>query len=200
MEGLAPVYYTDSRLSIPLRTLGKKYWSASDPSPGGVDNPYIDKKANGYRLPTSGEWQFAASCGGIYPYDNASGADAPFSATTPGKDIDSDGVVRYTDDVAVHSTESPSAIAKVGTKAQNRWGLYDMSGNAKEWVFDWYEYRPSDSTKTNYSGPTKAGDSRTVRGGGDSSYRGNDLRLGHTEAYISTLEDSLIGFRLCRTE
>ena len=200
MEGLEPVYCADSKFSVPLRTIDRKLWSSTDVSSGGIDNPYVNKKANGYRLPTSGEWQLAATCGGIYPFDHASGADAAYGENSGARDIDSDGFVRYTDDVAVHSTGSQSAIDRVGTKAPNRWGLYDMSGNAMEWVFDWYEYRPSDAAKTNYTGPTKAGDSRTVRGGGDSSYRGNDLRLGHTEAYVCTLEDSLIGFRVCRSE
>lgn len=200
MEGLEPVYCTDSKFSVPLRTLGRNLWSAIDASAGGIDNPYINKQANGYRLPTSGEWQLAATCGGIYPYDNASGADAKFGETSGGKDIDSDGLVRYTDDVAVHSTDPKSAITAVGTKAPNKWGIYDMSGNAKEWVFDWDEGIMPKSPKTDYAGVTAPGNSRTIRGGGDSSYRSNDLRLGYIEVYICTLEDSLIGFRVCRSE
>lgn len=200
MEGLEPVYCTDSKFRVPLRTLGRNLWSAIDASAGGIDNPYINKQANGYRLPTSGEWQLAATCGGIYPYDHASGADAPYHETSGGKDIDSDGVVRYTDDVAVHSTDPKSAITDVGTRAPNKWGIYDMSGNAKEWVFDWDEGIMLKSPKTDYAGVPTPGNSRTIRGGGDSSYRGNDLRLGYIEAYICTLEDSLIGFRVCRSE
>jgi formylglycine-generating enzyme required for sulfatase activity len=73
-----------------------------------------------YRLPTDAEWEFAAR-GGItgknnnYRYSGSNNADS----------------------VSWHSGNSGNRAHEVGTKAANELGIYDMSGNAWEWVYDW---------------------------------------------------------------
>lgn len=71
-----------------------------------------DKNANGWRLPTSEEWRRAAYDGHKY-----SGSD-------------------NINEVAWHYGNSDNWTHKVATKKPNAWGIYDMTGNLKEWCWD----------------------------------------------------------------
>jgi|GEM_PF-986904 formylglycine-generating enzyme required for sulfatase activity len=73
-----------------------------------------------FRLPTDAEWEFAARGGNTGKND-----DYRYSGSN------------NADDVAWHSGNSGNRSHEVGTKAPNQLGIYDMSGNAWEWVYDW---------------------------------------------------------------
>ena len=63
MKGLKPVYYTDPELENPIKnSTGPSSSKLKDYliTPGQVDNPYVDKNANGFRLPYVEEWEYAA--------------------------------------------------------------------------------------------------------------------------------------------
>ncbi len=106
MEGRTPVYYTDEGLTLVYKTANVLY-------------PYVNAAADGYRLPTDAEWEFAAR-GGMkslgYEYSG-------------GNDLNA---------VGWYWDNSSDGDKTVGTKASNELGLYDMSGNVWEWCFDWY--------------------------------------------------------------
>jgi formylglycine-generating enzyme required for sulfatase activity len=104
-----------------------------------------DWKANGYRLPTEAEWEYAAK-DGVQNF-----------LTTEYAGSNSVGAVAWYDDNSGGSTHP------VGTKAGNALGIYDMSGNVWEWCWDWYgDY--NGRAQTDPRGPA-SGSNRVARGG-----------------------------------
>ncbi|MBQ7905311.1 MAG: formylglycine-generating enzyme family protein [Spirochaetaceae bacterium] len=99
-----------------------------------------DFEADGYRLPTEAEWEWLARGGENYTY--------------AGSDTIND-VAWYT------SNTNDTGTREVKTKAPNGYGLYDMSGNAYEWCWDWYG-SISDSSAADGAA---SGISRVLRGG-----------------------------------
>jgi formylglycine-generating enzyme required for sulfatase activity len=198
MEGLVPVYYADAACKEPIRTtLGISYYQI-DEKRGKADNPYVKKGATGYRLPTSGEWQLAASCGGVYPANHASGSDAAWNQNDGAIDIDGNGIVYYSTDVAWFNGNSGQKSHPVGGKNPNKWGLYDMSGNVREWTFDLKGEAPV-FQPTDYAGPQGTGKYRLVRGGSADSGAA-DLTLGREDYNAGYQGLNYIGFRVARSE
>jgi formylglycine-generating enzyme required for sulfatase activity len=131
-------------------------------------------KANGYRLPTEAEWEYAARAGTETRYsfgDNSS------------------DVKNY----AWFKENSGGRPRPVGQKLSNPWGLYDMHGNVWEWCEDFYQvdyYQKS--PEKNPSGPSN-GKKKVVRGGGWSS-RADECRSAFRNNEASVYSDVCFGF------
>ena len=121
--------------------------------------------ADGYRLPTSAEWEWAAR-GGVkskgYKYSGSNNIDEVGWYKENSPDVDR----RYFDRGGVAPDINGNYWQK-NKKMPNELGIYDMSGNLWEWVWDWY-YPYSELPQKNpkgYSDSECGFNCKTVRGG-----------------------------------
>jgi formylglycine-generating enzyme required for sulfatase activity len=116
------------------------------------ENVTWNKNANGYRLPTEAEWEYACRAGTISPFNtgnNITTNQANYNGDKPYNN-NAKGIYR-------------EKTTEVGSFTPNAWGLYDMHGNVWEWCWDWYgEY--SKTAQTDPSGASP-GAYRVIRGG-----------------------------------
>lgn len=159
------------------------------------------KTGKKYRLPSESEWEYFARAGTqtTYYWGNDP-KDACGYANT--YDLSSKAINTYTSDGFVFPntdcTDGFPYTAPVGKFQPNKFGLYDIAGNAREWVADdWYP---------NYNGAPVNGEPRTngyamfgITRGGAWLYRIRNLRSAYRNSYFSSeVRTNMWGFRVVR--
>jgi formylglycine-generating enzyme len=144
----------------------------------------INAEANGYRLPIEAEWEYAAGGGQVTKSFTYSGSNNVDEVAWYWKNSGDKPLTGFWNFPAIKNNNNRTQ--PVGGKTPNELGLYDMSGNVREWCWDWHEK----SDEFDFQG-------RAWRGGGwlggeqacESAFRGSSTA---TSRYNDT------GFRVCR--
>ena len=127
-EGLKPYYNIDKNIKDPDNTndLDDIKWTITT-NPG----------SNGYRLPTEVEWEYAADGGSVSKNYTYSGSDEIDKVAWYWRNAGDKYLTGYWSWPVIENnnvkTKNP------GGKEPNELGLYDMSGNVREWCWDWHQ-------------------------------------------------------------
>ena len=155
-----------------------------------------DRGANGYRLPTEAEWEYACRAGTTTPF-NTIHAIGPEEANYYGHypyEIEEN----YFNDSVLETRPGRyrQTTVEVNSFAPNPWGLYNMHGNVNEWCWDLY----GAYELTNTVDPTgvETGTRRVYRGGGWNDF-GKNLRSAYRAAGELNMASYNLGIRLVRS-
>ena len=132
-----------------------------------------------YVLPTEAQWEYACRAGTTTLY-------------SWGNDVNSTHA-NYNWDGNSTSGNDPNQTVNVGQYASNSWGFFDMHGNVREWVYDWYATY-SGSPQTDPTGPA-SGSGRVFRGG-SWTLTGSLLRSALRNSVAPSDRYYTIGFRV----
>ena len=133
-----------------------------------------DRSANGFRMPTEAEWEYAARAGGSQAWAGSDSAD----------------------EVAWHLGNAEGLSQPTGLLKPNAWGLSDMSGNVWEWCWDWYHAYPTTPQQDPVGAET--GTYRVIRGG-CAQYHRDYARVARRGGRRPERSYFYVGLRLART-
>jgi formylglycine-generating enzyme required for sulfatase activity len=144
-----------------------------------------NQAANGYRLLTEAEWEYACRATSMTAFCNGAITNINCSPLDPNLA-----------QVGWYCGTASSTTHDVGGKTANAWGLKDMHGNAREWCWDWDGTYPT-GPLTDPTGPA-SGPGRVTRGGGW-MHSAQDCRSAFRNYSNPSYADFDLGLRVSRT-
>ncbi|MCB9487813.1 MAG: formylglycine-generating enzyme family protein [Deltaproteobacteria bacterium] len=150
-EGLTPCYILWSTYCQDNSYVGANYMECMSKLKGGIKATKYSLhgvtsvyECEGFRLPTESEWEYAARAGTTSAFYSG-----PISTSvgncSPPLDINLEKIAWYCGNTPnIEPNGFGRSTEPVGQKEPNAWGLYDITGNVKEWVWDGYGSYPGD--------------------------------------------------------
>lgn len=171
LEGLTPAYLIDGEVVL---------WN---------------RGANGYRLPTEAEWEYACRAGTVTPFNTENSISPEESNYYGHYPYEIEGNYFSQDNLTTKPGQYRQTTVAVDSFSPNTWGLYNTHGNVSEWV--WYYYGSYETEAVTNPIGSSTGNLKVYRGGA-----WNDFAKNMRSAYRATLEADMgsfnIGFRLVR--
>ncbi len=168
-EGLSPVYQIDGETVT---------W---------------DRTANGYRLPTEAEWEYACRAGTVTPFNTETSISAEEANYYGHYPYEIEENYFSQSNLETKPGEYRQTTVAVQSFSPNGWGLYDMHGNVGEWVWDYYGSYPAEEV-TDPVG-AESGTLRVNRGGGWNDFAKN-IRSAYRAAAPQDQQRFNVGIRL----
>jgi len=202
-EGLAPCIELSDVECSDGTTVGNSYMSCMNSTQegiysadvafgGGAATPY---ECESYRLPTEAEWEYAGRSQGVVTDSYPNGGNL-----LSGDNYNCDGNLLLDDgsllgDQTWFCGNATSYFEPVRGKPSNPIGIFDMSGNVREWCHDWY-----DNYQLNVQDPwgPESGTHRICRDGGGFGRPAN-IRIAERELCTPGAAFIQLGFRLARS-
>lgn len=154
-----------------------------------------ERSADGYRLPTEAEWEYACRAGTTTPFNTENSISAEEANYYGHYPYEIEDNYFSQNNLTTKPGKYRQTTVAVNSFSPNKFGLYNMHGNVGEWVWDIYGEYGADA-QTDPAG-AESGNLRVYRGGG-----WNDFAKNMRSAYRATLDENKasfnIGIRLVR--
>jgi formylglycine-generating enzyme required for sulfatase activity len=148
-----------------------------------------NQDADGYRLPTEAEWEYACRAGSTTAFANGPITDLDCSPLDPNLDA----MGWYC------GNNSPGGPKQVGQKLANGWALHDLHGNVWEWVWDGYRADYQNLPAVDPVHDVSPGVVRVIRGGSWDDHARRCRSAFRVLSCVPSTEGVGIGFRPVRS-